>query len=74
MESIDRLLTTRQAAEKLGCCKLTLLRKLKQNGIGITAYQPTGKGFRFKESEVNAYLEGKKVVFDSEPVSGSTLG
>lgn len=58
---MERMLTTRQAASKLGCCKLTLLRMIKSNRCPVSVYQPIGKGYKFKESEIDAFINDSEV-------------
>lgn len=68
----DKLISTKQAAEKMGVCKLTLLRRIKKEGCTLNVYKPMGQAYKFRESEVDAWIEENKVDFNVEPKHGLT--
>ncbi|MDR1509987.1 MAG: AlpA family phage regulatory protein [Synergistaceae bacterium] len=58
----DRMLKDYEVAEKLGCCKSTVWVWLKGNPAFPQPIRTGPKSTRFRESEVDEYLESRKGV------------
>ena len=54
---MDRLLTAKEVAQSLGCCSLTLYRNV-QRGLFPRPVKVGPQRVRWRESEVNAWLDG----------------
>ena len=54
----DRLLTTRQVAEYLGLSPETVLRRWREGSL--PGYRLASNVLRFRESDVEAYLEARR--------------
>ena len=65
----ERLLTTREVAEFLGLSPETVLRRYRAGEL--PGYRLASNVLRFRESEVEAWLEAQRVVGPRLPVGSA---